>query len=473
MKYLSSLILACLMSGVSTSAKTDVRIESEPHVKLYLDGEPIGESGAEGRVIVLEGLAPGEYKLRGEKEGYVSQASDLRVRSGKGAKVYVQLEPFVLPVVESQFGEHPSVARIEALKREFDHVERLLLDPPAEWGTADMWEAWERKSELTQRITDEENLLSRALTPQLEQRFNKEYAAYRLIIEADGVGDAAKRLAWRGICENWRIQSGETPGYLIWNRASEAPELVHCGVPVTGKAVLVDLGNNVTMKLVPIARGTFHMGRDNENGEESPVHRVTLAKHFWIGETEVTQHQYQQLMAVNPSKFRAPQGPVETVSWDDAVEFCARLTKQEQVAGNLPVGYSYQLPTEAQWEYVARAGAASTQSPDDLARVAWYYGNAEQKTHTVATKEPNAWGLYDIYGNVYEWCSDWYGNYNHGSLTDPSGAYVGSEKVIRGGSWATYSNKCHPTKRLKLSPGKKEPILGFRIVLTPPRGGAR
>jgi len=213
--------------------------------------------------------------------------------------------------------------------------------------------------------------------------------------------------------------------------------------------------------------GTFTMGSAGGAADEKPTTQVTLAR-FWLGQTEVTQAQYQILMGQNPARFRQPTRPVENVSWADALTFCQRLTERERQAGRLPAGYAYTLPTEAQWEYACRAGA-TTDYLGDLGAVAWYEANSGNQTHPVGQKRANAWNLYDLQGNVWEWCLDWYGPYAGGALLDPTGAPSGTLRVIRGGGWFHAASYCRASARRGNAPDAQSFNLGFRLALSPVR----
>jgi formylglycine-generating enzyme required for sulfatase activity len=192
------------------------------------------------------------------------------------------------------------------------------------------------------------------------------------------------------------------------------------------------------IRMVRIPGGTFEMGSTDGDKDEIPVHTVTLSA-FEMSATEITQGQYKAVMGKNPSHFTGDDNlPVESVSWNDAVSFCRALSQK--------TGSEFRLPTEAEWEYACRAGTTTKYSlgdnASDLARAGWYFSNSSLKTHPVGQKTPNAWGLYDMHGNVWEWCSDWYGNYPSGSVTNPMGAQTGPYRVIRGGGWCNYVYNC-------------------------------
>jgi formylglycine-generating enzyme required for sulfatase activity len=232
--------------------------------------------------------------------------------------------------------------------------------------------------------------------------------------------------------------------------------------------------------MVFIPPNVFTMGTSpneaNRQADEGPQTLVALARGFWIGKYEVTQHEYLAVMGSNPSQFTGDlERPVETVSWLDATNYCARLTQQELALGRISPGSRYRLPTEAEWECAARAGTSTRFSYGDdpdftsLAANAWYSGNAGFGTHPVGQKAPNPWGLHDMEGNVLEWTLDWYGPYPGGSLTDPQGPTSNPQgvKVIRGGAWDSFPSDCRSGRRQTegVSPFIHDFILGFRVVL--------
>jgi formylglycine-generating enzyme required for sulfatase activity len=242
-----------------------------------------------------------------------------------------------------------------------------------------------------------------------------------------------------------------------------------------------EITNSIGMKLVLIPKGTFMMGSPkSEEGrqKEETQHEVTISKDYYLGVYEVTQAQYEKVMGKNPSRFQgAVVGnenadlPVEQVSWDVAVEFCKKLSDlpEEKKAGRV-----YRLPTEAQWEYACRAGSKTAYSFDDekglLPEYGWFSRNSSRRTHTVGLLEPNAWGLHDMHGNVWEWCSDRYGDYPKGAVSDPSGPKEGSYRVIRGGSWGYGAAYCESAYRLWRSPELRDSALGFRVALSSQSG---
>ena len=222
-------------------------------------------------------------------------------------------------------------------------------------------------------------------------------------------------------------------------------------------------GVSFTMKYV--AGGTFTMGATSEQqdpfGDEKPTHTVTLSD-YYIGETEVTQELWTAVMGSNPSYFRGNmQRPVEQVSWDDCQTFIREL--------NRLTGANFRLPTEAEWEFAARGGRNSRgyqySGSSNLGDVAWYRDNSSSTTHPVKTKSPNELGIYDMSGNVYEWCQDWYGDYSSSSQTNPTGPSTGSKRVYRGGSWSINARNCRSAYRYDHAPSYRFSYLGLRLVL--------
>ena len=245
----------------------------------------------------------------------------------------------------------------------------------------------------------------------------------------------------------------------------------------------VTADDTLPQNMVWIRPGTFTMGSpSNEKHrqlDEKPQTKVTISRGFGMSKYEVTQAQYKAVIGTDPSRFKGDNNPVEQVSWDDAVAYCAKLTGKEKTAGRLPVGYEYRLPTEAEWEYACRAGTTTAFSFGDdesqLGEYAWYDSNSgllgqlnSHTTHPVGQKKPNGWGLYDMHGNVYEWCLDWYdGDYPGGSVTDPQGSPTGSCRIYRGGGWGYSAGDCRSANRDCSGPGNRRSKMGFRPVLAP------
>jgi formylglycine-generating enzyme required for sulfatase activity len=199
-------------------------------------------------------------------------------------------------------------------------------------------------------------------------------------------------------------------------------------------------------------------------------HQVVVSRDFWLGKYEVTQEEYTRLMGKNPSKFTdQSNAPVEKVSHVEAVEYCQVLTRRERQAGRLPTNCVYCLPTEAQWEYACRAGSTNLfsfgDSADTAGQHAWTWENSEGTTHPVGRKQPNAWGLYDMHGNVWEWCQDWFSPYPAKEVTDPVGPTSGKHKVFRGGGWNNEVKMARSGNRFMMAPTNGIHFVGFRVAL--------
>jgi len=242
---------------------------------------------------------------------------------------------------------------------------------------------------------------------------------------------------------------------------------------LSGKEMDVDLGGGVKLMLILIPPGEFTMGSNDGNSDEKPVRRVRITKGFWMGKFEVTQAQWEQVLGSNPSQFKGLRNPVDNVSWNDCQKFLKKLNQRAEVRSQVQ-NDAFRLPTEAEWEYACRAGTTtrfySGAADSDLDRVSWYRGNGGWTTHPVGQKAPNAWGLYDMHGNVLEWCQDWYGTYAGESVTDPVGPMAGSSRVSRGGGWNSRDGGCRVTYRRSNLPHGANIDVGFRVAL--PSGSA-
>ena len=236
--------------------------------------------------------------------------------------------------------------------------------------------------------------------------------------------------------------------------------------PVNPSQNLTFTVDGVSFTMVYVPGGTFTMGATSEQGsdawdDEKPAHSVTL-RSYHIGQTEVTQALWTAVMGSNPSEFRGDRRPVESVSWNDCQTFISRL--------NAKTGKNFRLPTEAEWEYAARgghSGGSKYAGSENISNVAWYDDNSGGETHNVATKSPNGLGIYDMSGNVWEWCQDWYGNYSSSSQTNPKGPSNGDFRVNRGGSWShgRLARYCRVSFRGNYTPSLSNFNLGLRLVL--------
>jgi len=231
-----------------------------------------------------------------------------------------------------------------------------------------------------------------------------------------------------------------------------------------------EMVKGVAIEMVRIPSGKFLMGSPaselGRDDDEGPQHEVTISQSFYMGKYEVTQAQWRVVARLpkvkidlnpDPSNFKGDGQPVEQVNWEEAVEFCERLSKAS--------GKKYHLPTEAEWEYACRAGTTGAYA-GELNAMAWYYNNSDSTTHAVGVKQPNNWGLYDMQGNVWEWCLDWFSRsyYSVSPSIDPQGPSSELFRVLRGGGWAYYPRDCRSADRRALTPGIRFNDLGFRLV---------
>jgi sulfatase modifying factor 1 len=253
---------------------------------------------------------------------------------------------------------------------------------------------------------------------------------------------------------------------ITWNVLADLEKL-------TGSRIVFEVRartpSDLGIEMVFVEGGTFTMGCTGEQSDcednEKPTHQVTLSD-FCIGKYEVTQKQWREIMGNNPSYFKnCDDCPVENISWDDAQEFIKIL--------NQKTGKTYRLPTEAEWEYAARGGASASSATAKYAgssnydEVAWYDINSGSKTHPVGQKKPNELGIYDMSGNVWEWCNDRDGNYSRGSQTNPQGPSSGSLRVLRGGGWAGNARRCRVSNRKYYILDCRFDNRGFRLALVP------
>jgi len=224
------------------------------------------------------------------------------------------------------------------------------------------------------------------------------------------------------------------------------------------------LDESCSLVLLRVPAGSFVMGDAVAREDARPVHNIELSRPFYLGKYEITQQQWLTVMGYNPSRFVDPTAPVDSAGWDDVKDFVVRLN-----AKFASRRIRFFLPTEAQWEYACRAGTTTKFSfgddEDQLANYAWYYANSEQRTHPVGQKLPNAWGFYDMHGNVLEWCADWYSEtyYVNSPGRDPTGPAEGTSHVDRGGCWEYLARGCRSGFRNPNSP-RRDHYIGLRIA---------
>ena len=341
------------------------------------------------------------------------------------------------------------------------------IPPPAASSLDKILEKTERQRQETERQRQEaEARRQREAEQEAEnkRRFQNEYAKYQQIRQSAYASAEQKSEAWKTLCADWGIPvDASLSSDLIYENGGVQPILT------------VDLGNGVKMELVYIPAGSFRMGsRDSEQGrsdDEGRVHTVKLDG-FWMGKYEVTIEQYKAATdSSHLGDYHSWTEPVVLVSWNDATDFCRKLTgKVGRASPPATVGRTFRLPTEAEWEYACRAGSKTRfcfgGSEGELGDYAWHSGNSGSKTHPVGEKKPNAWGLYDMHGNVEEWCGDRYGEkyYGESDRKNPQGPSSGRYRVLRGGSRYFYPQHCRSAYRSRRRPSYENVGIGFRVV---------
>ena len=280
---------------------------------------------------------------------------------------------------------------------------------------------------------------------------------HKVEIKKDGYGTDSKTV---NILEG---QTATLAGVLTTNTTASSTT----GSSLSGNTITIPVKDGISIDMVRVEAGTFTMGATSEmsnpDSDEKPTHQVTLTNDNYIGKYEVTQALWKVVMGNNPSNFKGDNLPVEIVSWNDCQEFISKLNKM--------TGKTFRLPTEAEWEYAARGGKKSRgyqySGSSNLSDVAWYYtSNSGSKTHAVGSKQANELGIYDMTGNVLEWCQDWKGTYSSSSQVNPTGATSGSNRVSRGGSWFNFDWYCRSSCRNGSTPDYRYVDLGLRLVLS-------
>ncbi|GMQ79795.1 MAG: hypothetical protein BMS9Abin03_234 [Thermodesulfobacteriota bacterium] len=388
-------------------SKALLSIESNvPGARVLMDGRYVGSTN----LLNVE-VAPGEHRIRVEKDGFEPYTKKIRFEKGRTRDLYVVLDPKAPLKSRIYVDTKPKDARIRILNIGTIFNQGMELD------------------------------------------------AGRYHIEVSANGYETQKM-WVSLTA---VQD-KTLDFRLKPIAKQQP------VASQGQKVTNSLG----MEFVYIKPGSFMMGSpSNESGRDSDEkqHRVTLTKEFYMQSTEVTQGQWKAVMGNNPSEFKncGDDCPVEKVSWNDVQEFIRKLNRREG-------GNRYRLPTEAEWEYAARAGSTTAFAnggitelkcgfDSNLDAMGWYCGNSNEKTHPIARKQPNSWGLYDMHGNVWEWCQDWYGKYSSSFVTNPTGPSDGSFRVSRGGGWIRNARYCRSALRNRDSPGDRyNAALGFRLL---------
>ena len=471
---------ALLVAGIGTSGLQPIPKPADARV-IVLD--------AKGRSLEqpFKRVWPGTYRVVVDDARFERTAITVRAQAFRNLTIPVAAERAFGDLLLSIEGREAAQSSVEVnghaapvdlggrLRLPAGEVHRVVVSSPRHFAfwEGSVMQGTETRAEL--RVTPRPGTLELTVSPT--------HAPWELWVDGRNVGrqgryelpaETALALEVRAARFN-----AETRTLTLAAAGSDAwrVELTEAPVPASGApwtVALAGLPPEVKpLEMVWIRPGSFLMGSPateaGRDSDEGPQTRVTLSRGFWLGKYEVTQAQWRALMASNPAHFQnaGVNAPVENVSWDQVMEFCRKLTEQERAAERLPEGHRYTLPTEAQWEYAARAGTTGPYGVSgNLEQVAWYSENSGNSTKAVGQKRANDWGLHDIYGNVWEWCAGWYGNYPGGSVTDLSGPSSGTHRVRRGGSWGSDAPGCRSALRTGDAPGNRFRILGFRLALS-------
>jgi formylglycine-generating enzyme required for sulfatase activity len=431
-----------------------------------------------GQVVTERSLErpPGTYTLTAEKSGYLPFSEIITLERGKTVTKNVMLEKSTGSLT---WTVNPAGAKV-LINRE-DYSNRTAAElAPGRYLVELSAEGYDPQTETVELKRNETLRKTWVLTMQtgsiqvLVEPIDAKLSLFRNNVLVQ---------SWTGakILKNLQvgeyILKAELNGYETWSKtltlAKEKTETLDItlkpapmGASVTRNATAsagATYTNSIGMEFVLIPAGTFQMGSNDGEDDEKPVHSVTISKPFYLGKYEVTQREWKAVMGSNPSYYKGDNRPVERVSWDDVQEFIKKLNAKEG-------GDKYRLPTEAEWEYACRAGSTTRwyfgDNENQLGDYAWYKANSGNETKPVGQKKPNAFGLYDMHGNVWEWCQDWYSKDYYGSSpkTDPTGPSSGSNRVRRGGSWGGTATIARAALRGTDFPDYRYGNLGFRLL---------
>lgn len=429
--------------------------------EVWIDGKQVGTTP-----MLLSECIVGEHKLRISKLGYKDYTGNLTIKEGQTTTSSIALEKDLATIKNSPIVQSDD-ARIMKFLRGYPNGLRITND-----GTA-----IDSKGSTTFDIkfVDDNHFSVSVYGSTAYSSFSNRRLLMKL---SNGSGvvtnDELRRCRYNSFTASFTISGNILTVYLSYTTAAyssyslkreytlkdiEDEEQTPEGAVSPNANVRTFTVNGVSFQMVFVEGGTFRMGSDSGDSDENPVHDVTLSN-YSIGKTEVTQALWRAVMGTNPSSFKGDNLPVEKVSWNDCQTFIKKL--------NAITGANFRLPTEAEWEYAARGGKQSKNytysGSNDIGTVAWYYSNSSIKTHPVGQKQPNELGIYDMSGNVLEWCSDWYSSYSRYAQTNPSGA-TSNGRVRRGGSWYDDAGYCRSTFRGYYAPAEGSVILGFRLAL--------
>ena len=424
------------------------------------------------RVMLLKASADGDFKRYiGKLEGFLSA-----LREEQLTKIQSEVSP-VASRIRKWMGDCPELAETPAAQRLVDMAEgapdRGLLDVHRYFGFGYREDHEQLKNSFfeARRIVTQEWVEAAAESDSADK-------ARELATSFDESGALAEPLQPGNQTREQQTQERrcrEEPEYQFLNGLGEVI-ITYRGTPGSRKQFQLPPGNAATIWAARwIPPGRFSMGSslfESDRESDEVLHRVTLTDGFFFSETPCTQAQWSLLMPHNPSKFRGANLPVEQVSWEDAREFARKLTEFHHQQGLISAGWSWDLPTEAQWEYACRV-RKSGEFHGPIDSVAWYQLNSQKRTHPVGTRQPNDWGLQDMHGNVAKWCLDWYGQYPFEAVNHPVGPPFGTFRVYRGGGWSDAARCCRSAYRGRSVPDFRSSNIGFSLVLSDPLSGKR
>ena len=424
------------------------------------------------RVMLLKASADGDFKRYiGKLEGFLSA-----LREEQLTKIQSEVSP-VASRIRKWMGDCPELAETPAAQRLVDMAEgapdRGLLDVHRYFGFGYREDHEQLKNSFfeARRIVTQEWVEAAAESDSADN-------ARELATSFDESGALAEPLQSGNQTREQQTQERrcrEEPEYQFLNGLGEVI-ITYRGTPGSRKQFQLPPGNAATIWAARwIPPGRFSMGSslfESDRESDEVLHRVTLTDGFFFSETPCTQAQWSLHMPHNPSKFRGANLPVEQVSWEDAREFARKLTEFHHQQGLISAGWSWDLPTEAQWEYACRV-RKSGEFHGPIDSVAWYQLNSQKRTHPVGTRQPNDWGLQDMHGNVAKWCLDWYGQYPFEAVNHPVGPPFGTFRVYRGGGWSDAARCCRSAYRGRSVPDFRSSNIGFSLVLSDPLIGKR
>ncbi len=407
-----ALVFVCVPQALAQTG--DVQVTAPPGMRIYVDGRFKGVTTAQEDGKYLRHLPTGRHTIRAEKSGFLAKFFEVLVRPGE-----------------------PVGIRVDQLKSDPRHKAGTLTFRSIPFSCQILFLGQVKNKTGAELVVPN--------VPAHQHRITFKRGAAQLTTDV-------------------KVGAGENLIVIA--------DFLRKRVSTQHKNLGKLLTNTIGMKFVLIQPGSFMMGSPSgerhRNRDEGPRHRVVISRPFYLQTTEVTQAQYRAIMRSNPSRFKGcDQCPVEQVSWNDAQEFIRRLNALDKTN-------KYRLPTEAEWEYACRAGSGTAyyfgNNFSRLGHYAWYGANSKNRTKPVAQKRPNAWGLYDMHGNVWEWCQDWYDKryYRRSPNRDPQGPANGCGRVLRGGSWFfRFRSTLRSARRYQFDPSLRSDNGGFRVVRIP------